>query len=137
MHKTYMVSSVAVFKHSGVQVHSQIQKVVAVDQTLGLPQQGSRAHLPGEGPFPGLNVISQTKPQIDGINNSPVPETDTQETENLDKAIYSDQSVQTCSLHLSKHASTKWPTMAPPYISDAVVAAPNPGFVQVKVSQSP
>jgi hypothetical protein len=41
-----------------------------------------------------------------------------------------------CSLQLSKHASTKWPTVAPPYIPDAVVPACNPGFVQVKDSQS-
>jgi hypothetical protein len=41
-----------------------------------------------------------------------------------------------CSLLLSKHASTKWPTVAPPYIPDAVVPAPHLGFVQVKGSQS-
>jgi hypothetical protein len=42
-----------------------------------------------------------------------------------------------CSLQLSKHANTKWLTVAPPYIPDAVIPAPNPGFVQVKGSQSP
>jgi hypothetical protein len=41
-----------------------------------------------------------------------------------------------CSLLLSKHASTKWPTVVPPYIFDVVVPAPNSGFVQVKGSQS-
>jgi hypothetical protein len=39
-----------------------------------------------------------------GINNPPVPKTDTQETENLDKAISPDQeSTSMCSLLLSKH----------------------------------
>jgi hypothetical protein len=42
-----------------------------------------------------------------------------------------------CSLLLSKHTSTKWLTVAPPYIPDAVVPAPHLGFVQVKGSQSP
>jgi hypothetical protein len=41
-----------------------------------------------------------------------------------------------CSLLLSKHASTKWLTMAPPYIPDAVVPAPYLGFVRVRGSQS-
>jgi hypothetical protein len=41
-----------------------------------------------------------------------------------------------CSLLLSKHASTKWLTVSPPYIPDAVVPAPHLGFVQVKGSQS-
>jgi hypothetical protein len=53
-----------------------------------------------------------------------VLKTDTQETENLDKAIYLDQEgASMCSLPLSKHASTKWLTVAPPYIPDAVVPA--------------
>jgi hypothetical protein len=34
------------------------------------------------------------------------------------------------------HASTKWLTVAPPYIPDAVIPAPHLGFVQVKGSQS-
>jgi hypothetical protein len=42
-----------------------------------------------------------------------------------------------CSLQLSKHASTKWLTVAPPYIPATVVPAPHLGFVQVKSSQSP
>jgi hypothetical protein len=41
-----------------------------------------------------------------------------------------------CSLPLSKHANTKWLTVAPPYIPDTVVPAPHLGFVQVKGSQS-
>jgi hypothetical protein len=41
-----------------------------------------------------------------------------------------------CSLQVTKHASTKWLTVAPPYIPDAVVPAPHLGFVQVKGSQS-
>jgi hypothetical protein len=40
------------------------------------------------------------------------------------------------SLQLSRHVSTKWLTVAPPYIPDAVVPAPYLGFVQVKGSQS-
>jgi hypothetical protein len=59
------------------------------------------------------------------IKDPLVPKTDTQETENLDKAISLHQEgASMCSLQLSKHASTKWPTMAPPYIPDAVVPAP-------------
>jgi hypothetical protein len=65
-----------------------------------------------------------------------VPKTDTQEIENLDKVISLDQEgARMCSLLLSKHASTKWLTVAP-YIPDAVVPAPHLGFVQVKGSQS-
>jgi hypothetical protein len=72
-----------------------------------------------------------------GIKDPVVPKTDTQETENIDKAISLDhKGASTCSLQLSKHASTKWLTMAPPYIPDAVVPAPHLGFVQVKGSQS-
>jgi hypothetical protein len=41
-----------------------------------------------------------------------------------------------CSLLLSKHAGTKWLTVAPPYIPDKVVPVPYLGFVQVKGSQS-
>jgi hypothetical protein len=67
-----------------------------------------------------------------------VPKTDTQETENLDKAISLDQGGASMFSHpLSKHASTKWPTVAPAYIPDAVVPAPHLGFVQVKGSQFP
>jgi hypothetical protein len=72
-----------------------------------------------------------------GINNPLVPKTDTQETENLDKAISLDrEGASMCSLQLSKHTSTKWLTVAPPYIPDAIVPAPHLGFVQVKGSQS-
>jgi hypothetical protein len=72
---------------------------------------------------------------IVGIN-TPVPKTDTQETENLDKAISLDQvDSSTCSLQLSKHASTKWLTGAPPYIPEEVVPASHLRFVQIKVSQ--
>jgi hypothetical protein len=73
-----------------------------------------------------------------GIDNPLVTKTDTQKTENLDKAISLDQEgASMCSLQLSKHASTQWLTVAPPYIPDAVVPAPHWGFVQVKGSQSP
>jgi hypothetical protein len=62
-----------------------------------------------------------------------VLKTDTQETENLDKAISFDQKgASMCSLQLSANTSTKWLTVAPPYIPDAVVPALNLGFVQVK-----
>jgi hypothetical protein len=73
-----------------------------------------------------------------GIKDPPVPKTDTGETENLDKIIsFVQKGASMYLLQLSWHASTKWPTMAPPYIPDAVVPAPNPGFVQVRGSQSP
>jgi hypothetical protein len=48
--------------------------------------------LPREGPgipLSGRNVKSQISPQIVGIKDPPVLKTDTQETENLDKAIFS------------------------------------------------
>jgi hypothetical protein len=46
-----------------------------------------------------------------------VPKTDTQETENLGQAISLDQEGASMrSLPLSKHASTRWLTVAPPYI---------------------
>jgi hypothetical protein len=67
-----------------------------------------------------------------------VPKTGTQETrENLDRAISLDQEgASMCSLQLSKHTGTKWLTVAPPYIPDAVAPPPNAGFVKVKGSQS-
>jgi hypothetical protein len=72
-----------------------------------------------------------------GIDNPLVLKTGTQGTETLDKAISLDQEgTSMCSLLLSKHASTKWLTVAPPCIPDAVVPAPHLGFVQVKGSQS-
>jgi hypothetical protein len=36
--------------------------------------------------------------------------------------------------HAKQHASTKWLTVALPYIPDAIVPAPHLGFVQVKGS---
>jgi hypothetical protein len=77
-------------------------------------------------------------PQIVGIKDPLVLKTDTQETENLDKAISLDQEgASMCILLLSKHTSTNWLTVASPYIPDAVVPAPHLGFVQAKGSQSP
>jgi hypothetical protein len=85
--------------------------------------------------FPQL-LISTTLPSV-GIKDPLVPKTDTQEMEKLDKAISSDQKgASMCLLQLSKHTSTKWLTVAPPYIADRVVSAPHLGFVQVKCSQS-
>jgi hypothetical protein len=57
----------------------------------GPPQSGSRRISLGKGqdPLPGQNVKSWTILQIVGIDNPPVPKTDTQETEYLDKAIFS------------------------------------------------
>jgi hypothetical protein len=107
--------------------------------TVGPLQLGSRTHLSREGPGPPFpDRISQ----IVGINNPPVPKTHKRQRKswqgNLDKAISFDQEgVSMCSLQLSKQCKHKWPTMAPPYIPDAVVPAPNPGFLQVKGSQSP
>jgi hypothetical protein len=61
----------------------------------------------------------------------------THKRENLDKAIsFHQKSASIYSLQLSRHVSTKWPTVAPPYIPDTVVPAPHLGFVQVKGSQS-
>jgi hypothetical protein len=72
------------------------------------------------------------------FNNPPVPKTDTQETENLDKAIFSwSRGYKHVLTPTRQHANTKWLTVAPPYIPDAVVPAPHLGFVQVKGSQSP
>jgi hypothetical protein len=44
-------------------------------------------------------------------------------------------SASMCSFPLSS-TKTKWLTVAPPYIPDAVVPAPHLGFVQVRGSQS-
>jgi hypothetical protein len=50
--------------------------------------------------------------------------------ENLDNSISFDQKdISTHSLQLSRHTSTRWPTVASPYIPDAVVPAPYLGFV--------
>jgi hypothetical protein len=43
------------------------------------------------------------------------------------------EGASTCSLQLSKHASTKWLTMAPPYIPDTVVHAPHLDLSRSKV----
>jgi hypothetical protein len=53
--------------------------------------QAAGLHSPGKGWGPLLrwNVLSWMKPQIVVSNNPPVPKTDTRETENLDKAIFS------------------------------------------------
>jgi hypothetical protein len=73
VYKTYVVASVPAFRtllpassrNSGVWVHLQIQKVVTINRISGLPQPGSRMHLPWEGPgvpLPEQNVKSWTKP---------------------------------------------------------------------------
>jgi hypothetical protein len=67
-----------------------------------------------------------------------VPKTNTQETENLDKAIFFwSRGCKHVLTPVKQHASTRWLTVAPPYIPDAVIPAPHLGFVQVKGSQSP
>jgi hypothetical protein len=92
----------------------------------------------GQDSLPRRNVKSWVSTQIVGINNPPVPKTDTQETENLDKAISLDQEgASMCLLQLSKHTSTKWLTGALAYIPDAVIPASHLVFVLVKGSQSP
>jgi hypothetical protein len=71
-----------------------------------------------------------------GIDNPPVPKTDTQKTENLDKAIFPlSREYKHVLTPTKQHTSTKWLTVAPPYIPDTVVPAPHLGFVQVKGSQ--
>jgi hypothetical protein len=105
----------------------------------GCRNQAAGCVSPGKGqdPLPGWNVNPGLNPQIVEIDNPLVPKTDTQETGNLDKAISLDQEgASLCSLLLSKHASTKWLTVGPPYFPDAVVPAPHLGFVQVRGSQS-
>jgi hypothetical protein len=68
-----------------------------------------------------------------GIKDPMVLKTDTLETEILDKSISFDQKgASMYLLQLSRHVNIKWPTLAPPYIPDAVAPASNPGFVQVK-----
>jgi hypothetical protein len=75
--------------------------------------------------------------QIVGIKDPLVLKTETQETENLDKAISFDQNwASIYSLQLSRHLSTKWLTVASPCVPDTVLLAPYLGFVQVKGSQS-
>jgi hypothetical protein len=67
-----------------------------------------------------------------------VPKTDTQETENLDKSIFSwSTGCKRVLTPTKQHISTKWLTVAPPYIPDTVIPAPHLGFAQVKGSQSP
>jgi hypothetical protein len=92
-------------------------------------------------PLSGWNVISQMSPQIVGSNKPPticVPKTDTQETENLDKAIFSwSRGCKHVLTPTKQHTSTKWLTVASPYIPDTVVPAPHLGFVQVRGSRSP
>jgi hypothetical protein len=129
VHKTYMVTAVPVFRallpmlsrNSAVWVHSQIWKVVVLGWPSGLPQSGSSMHLPKKRlrpPLPRWNVKSWTIPQIIGINNPPVLRTDTQETENLDKAIFSwSRGCKRVLTPAKQHAITKWLTVAPPYIS--------------------
>jgi hypothetical protein len=107
-----MVAAVPVFRalllmlsrNSAVWVHLQIPKVVVLSPTSGRCNQAAGHVSPGkeQDPLPIRNVKSQTSPQIVGINDSPVPKTDTQETENLDKAISLDQEgASMCSLPIS------------------------------------
>jgi hypothetical protein len=127
-------------RNFGVQVHLQIRKVVALGPTLGLLQQGGRTRLPGEGtrgPSSWTECKIPDEPQIVGIKDPPLPKTDTQETESLKAISFAQKGTSMYILQLSRHLSTKWPTVAPPCISDVVVPAPKPGFVQVKGSQSP
>jgi hypothetical protein len=129
-----MVTTVPVFRallptlsrNSGVKFIHRFGKLPQLAEPWGCCNQA--AAWKGQGPpFSGWTVMSRTKPQIVGINNTPVPKTDTQETENLDKAISLNQEgASMCSLLLSKHASTKWLMVAPPYIPDAV--CPSPGI---------
>jgi hypothetical protein len=62
-----------------------------------------------------------------------VPKTDTKRQKILTTQFSLDQEgASMCSLQLSKHADTKWLTVAPSYIPDAIVPAPHLGFVQIK-----
>jgi hypothetical protein len=113
-----------------LQQNKEIIKIKSILILNNLGNVKSEAHLNVKG--------REVKAYSVGINKPLVPKTDTKETENLDKAISLDQEgASICTLQLSKHTSTKWLTVAPPYIPDAVVPAPHLGFVQVKGSQSP
>jgi hypothetical protein len=122
LHKTCMVAVVPVFRallpalsrKSAVQVHLQIWEAVTLSWTSAA---GCISLGKGQDPLPGRNVKSQTIPQIVGVDGPLVLKIDTQETENLDKAISLDQyGASMCSLLLSKHARTKWVAVALPYI---------------------
>jgi hypothetical protein len=69
-----------------------------------------------------------------GIDNPPVLKTDTQEPENLDKAIFSWSRV--CKRVLTPAKQTCKHKMTDSGSSLAIVPAPHLGFVQVKGSQS-
>jgi hypothetical protein len=93
-----MVAIVPVFRallptlsrNSAVQVHSQIWEIVvpqhlraATIRKQDASPQGRAGGLPSQ---TECNIPDE--PQIVGINNPLVPKTNTQETENLDKAIF-------------------------------------------------
>jgi hypothetical protein len=105
-----------------------------------LQQPDSRTCLPRKGPgapLPRQNVKSRMSPQVVGIKDPPVPKTAHKRQKILTRQFSLDQEgASMCSLQLSKHESTRWMTVAPPYIPDAVVPAPHLRFVQVKGSQS-
>jgi hypothetical protein len=85
---------------------------------------------------PGCRILGKSITTV-GIKVPPVPKTDTQKIETFDKAISFDQKgASMYSLQLSRHMSTKWLTVASPYIPETVVPAPHLGFIQVKGSQS-
>jgi hypothetical protein len=66
-------------------------KLSPSDKPRGCGNQaaGSNSLGKGQDPLHGQNVKSCTSHQIVGIDNPSVLKTDTQETENLDKAIFS------------------------------------------------
>jgi hypothetical protein len=83
-------------------------------------------------PLPRWNVKSRTSPKLLELKTL-LCWKQTHKRQNLDKAVSLDQErANMCPLQLSKHASTKWLTVDPPYIPDTVVPAPHLGFVQVK-----
>jgi hypothetical protein len=88
-----------IVRNSGVWVHSQIWKIVAIGQTLASATRQQDASPRGRSgaPFPRQNVESWTIPQIAGINDPPVVKTDTWKTENiLTKQFLLITSVQAC-----------------------------------------
>jgi hypothetical protein len=109
-------------RNSAVRVHSQIQKVVTLSQTSGLLQPGSRTHLPGEGPGPPswmeCKILNWVPKLLELIPSRKSGQGNFSWSRGCKHEV----------TQLNKHASTKWPMVAPPYIPDAVVLAPNPGF---------
>jgi hypothetical protein len=144
MHKTYVIAAVPVFRalllmlsrNSAVWVHLQIQKIVILGWTPVLLQSGSRACLPREGLGPPswteCKILDWAPKLLELITLWCWKQTHKRQKLLTRQFSLNQESKSMCSLQLSKHASTKWLTVALPYIPDTVVPAPYLGFVQIK-----